>query len=76
MEDLIEKISLSGTPLYETIIALHQILPKFQKDNGVEKTQCIIEDKRSLEENTTLLQRIKIPIEKTHGLIKTHHFYH
>ena len=36
------KLSLSGTPLNETIIALHQILPKFQKDNDVEKTQCII----------------------------------
>jgi hypothetical protein len=36
------KLSLSGTPLNETVIALHQILPKFQKDNGVEKTQCII----------------------------------
>ena len=36
------KLSLSGTPLNETVVALHQILPKFQKDNGVEKTQCII----------------------------------
>ena len=36
------KLSLSGTPLNETVIALHQLLPKFQKDNGVEKTQCII----------------------------------
>ena len=37
-----QKISLSGTPLNEALIALHQVLPKFQKDNNVEKVQCII----------------------------------
>ena len=26
-------LNLSGTPLHETLIALHQILPSFQKDN-------------------------------------------
>jgi len=36
------KLCLSGTPLNESLVALHQILPKFQKENGVEKTQCII----------------------------------
>ena len=36
------KLSLSGTPLNEALIALHQVLPKFQKDNNVEKVQCII----------------------------------
>ena len=36
------RLSLSGTPLNESLVALHQILPKFQKENGVEKTQCII----------------------------------
>ena len=36
------RLCLSGTPLNEAIISLHEILPKFQKDNGVEKTQCII----------------------------------
>ena len=36
------RLILSGTPLNEAIVSLHQILPKFQKDNGVEKTQCII----------------------------------
>jgi hypothetical protein len=36
------KLSLSGTPLNEALIALHQILPKFQKDNKVEKVQCIV----------------------------------
>ena len=37
-----EQLCLSGTPLNEAIVALHQILPKFQKENRVEKTQCII----------------------------------
>ena len=37
-----EQLCLSGTPLNEAIVSLHQILPKFQKDNEVEKTQCII----------------------------------
>jgi len=35
-------MSLSGTPLNETLIALHQILPKFQKDNKLQKVQCVI----------------------------------
>ena len=37
-----ERMTLSGTPLNESIISLHQILPKFQKENRVEKVQCII----------------------------------
>ena len=36
------RLSLSGTPLNEALVSLHQILPKFQKENGVEKTQCIV----------------------------------
>ena len=36
------RLSLSGTPLNETLICLHKILPKFQKENGVEKVQCIV----------------------------------
>ena len=36
------RLSLSGTPLNESIVCLHEILPKFQKENNVEKTQCII----------------------------------
>ena len=36
------RLSLSGTPLNESLIALHQILPHFQKENKVEKVQCII----------------------------------
>jgi len=34
--------SLSGTPLNETLIALHEILPTFQKENKVQKVQCVI----------------------------------
>ena len=37
-----ERLCLSGTPLNESLIALHQILPLFQKENRVEKTQCIV----------------------------------
>jgi len=36
------RLCLSGTPLNETLICLHKLLPKFQKDNNVEKVQCII----------------------------------
>ena len=35
-------MSLSSTPLNETLIALHQILPKFQKENKLQKVQCVI----------------------------------
>ena len=35
-------LNLSGTPLNETMIALHQILPKFREENKVEKVQCVI----------------------------------
>ena len=35
-------LNLSGTPLHETLIALHQILPSFQKDNDVQKVQCVV----------------------------------
>ena len=37
-----ERMTLSGTPLNEAIISLHQILPKFKKENNVEKVQCIV----------------------------------
>jgi hypothetical protein len=33
---------LSGTPLNEALISLHQILPKFQKENKLQKVQCIV----------------------------------
>jgi len=35
-------MNLSGTPLNESIIALHQILPQFKKRNNLQKIQCII----------------------------------
>jgi hypothetical protein len=35
-------LSLSGTPLNEAMIALHEILPKFQKDNKLQKVQCVV----------------------------------
>lgn len=35
-------LSLSGTPLNESLIALHHILPKFQKENKLQKVQCIV----------------------------------
>ena len=37
-----EQLSLSGTPLNEALVSLHQILPKFQKENKLQKVQCII----------------------------------
>ncbi len=37
-----EKLILSGTPLNESLVALHQILPKFQRENKVEKVQCVV----------------------------------
>jgi hypothetical protein len=36
------KLCLSGTPLNESLISLHQILPKFQKENKLQKVQCVI----------------------------------
>ncbi len=36
------RLQLSGTPLNETLVALHQILPQFQKENKVQKVQCIV----------------------------------
>ena len=35
-------LTLSGTPLNESLIALHQILPKFQKENKLQKVQCVV----------------------------------
>jgi hypothetical protein len=36
------RLSLSGTPLNEALISLHQILPKFQRENKLQKVQCIV----------------------------------
>ena len=35
-------MSLSGTPLNESLVCLHKLLPQFKKDNKVEKVQCVI----------------------------------
>ncbi len=35
-------MGLSGTPLNETMMALHQVLPKFKKENKVQKVQCVV----------------------------------
>ena len=36
------RLCLSGTPLNEALISLHQILPQFQKENKLQKVQCIV----------------------------------
>ena len=36
------KLGLSGTPLNESIVALHQILPHFQREHKLQKVQCVI----------------------------------
>jgi hypothetical protein len=36
------KLSLSGTPLNESMIALHSIIPCFQKENKLQKVQCVV----------------------------------
>jgi hypothetical protein len=36
------RLTLSGTPLNEALVALHQILPKFQRENKLQKVQCVI----------------------------------
>ncbi len=36
------RLLLSGTPLNEALIAMHQILPKFQKENKLQKVQCVV----------------------------------
>lgn len=36
------KLSLSGTPLNESLIALHEIIPKFKKEKKVQKVQCVV----------------------------------
>ena len=36
------RLSLSGTPLNEAIISLHQIIPQFKIQNEVQKVQCVV----------------------------------
>ena len=37
-----DKLSLSGTPLNEALVTLHQIIPSFKKENKLQKVQCIV----------------------------------
>jgi hypothetical protein len=36
------RLSLSGTPLNESLVCLHQIIPQFQSQNKLQKVQCIV----------------------------------
>jgi len=36
------RLQLSGTPLNEALITLHQILPQFQKEHKLQKVQCVV----------------------------------
>ena len=35
-------LSLSGTPLNEAFISLHQLIPHFKRENKIQKVQCVI----------------------------------
>tara|TARA_B100000085_G_C18293085_1_gene411038 strand:- start:8 stop:649 length:642 start_codon:yes stop_codon:yes gene_type:complete len=35
-------MGLSGTPLNEALISLHQIIPQFKKENKLQKVQCVV----------------------------------
>ena len=36
------RLCLSGTPLNESLVCLHQIIPQFQTQNKLQKVQCIV----------------------------------
>jgi len=36
------QFNLGGTPLNEALVCLHQIIPQFKKENGIQKVQCVI----------------------------------
>ena len=40
--DIPHRLTLSGTPLNESLVCLHQIIPDFQKRNKVQKVQTVI----------------------------------
>ena len=37
-----QRLVLSGTPLNEALVCLHQLIPQFQKENKSEKVHCIV----------------------------------
>ena len=39
-----DRLSLSGTPLNESLVCLHQILPKFQRENKLRKFRYYLTD--------------------------------
>ena len=61
------QLTLSGTPLNESIIALHQILPKFQSENKLQKVNCII---LTDGEANHLLHHVDIDYDNKHRLGK------
>lgn len=36
------RLTFSGTPLNESMISLHAVIPNFQKNNKVQKVQCVV----------------------------------
>ena len=40
--DTPKSMALSGTPLNEALVSLHQIIPEFKSKNNVQKVQCIV----------------------------------
>ena len=53
------RMSLSGTPLNEALICLHELIPQFQKKTGVEKVNCVVltDGEASPLARTALVQR-------------------
>ena len=39
---VLPEYNLGGTPLHEALISLYKIIPQFQKENGVQKVQCLV----------------------------------
>ena len=37
-----QQINLSGTPLHESLVCLHQIIPQFKAKHDIQKTHCVI----------------------------------
>ena len=61
-----EQLGLSGTPLNEALVSLHQILPKFQKENKLQKVQCIV---LTDGESNPLTRHVVVKLEKSEPYI-------
>ena len=71
------RMSLSGTPLNEALISLHEIIPQFQKNTGVEKVNCVVltDGEASSLCRTAMVQRNWEPQpELRHKAIRSHCF--